>query len=61
MYFAVKRCVDELGRIVLPKDLRSHYGIQTGDVLEVTPTEGGILLKLPLAAGGKENENRGIW
>lgn len=37
--------VDNLGRIVIPKDLRERYGI-TGRV-EIIATEHGILLKNP--------------
>ncbi len=55
MYFAIKRCVDELGRIVLPKDMRNHYGIKMGDALEIVATEDGILLKIPYENGRKES------
>ncbi len=59
MYFAIKRSVDELGRIVLPKDVRNHYGIKTGDMLEVIPAEDGVLLKISFENDKKENENGG--
>ncbi|MBQ8416433.1 MAG: AbrB/MazE/SpoVT family DNA-binding domain-containing protein [Clostridia bacterium] len=55
MYFAIKRCVDKLGRIVLPKDMRNHYGIKTGDALEIVATENGILLKIHSESSRKEN------
>ena len=55
MYFAIKRCVDELGRLVLPKDMRNHYGIKTGDTLEIVATEDGILIKMPSENYRKEN------
>lgn len=58
MYFTIKRCVDELGRIVLPKDMRNHYGIKTGDMLEVIPAEDGVLLKVPCENDQKENRKR---
>lgn len=41
----VKRCVDELGRVVLPKGMREKYGINTADELEIIATEEGIFLK----------------
>ena len=46
MYFAIKRCVDELGRIVLPKDMRNHFDIKSGEALEIFATQDGILLKI---------------
>lgn len=45
MKYTIKRCVDKLGRLVLPKDMRSLYGIKTGDIIEIMATEEGILLK----------------
>lgn len=45
MNFAFKRCVDTLGRIVLPKDMRDHYDIKSGDALEIIATEDGLFLK----------------
>ena len=55
MKLVIKRCVDELGRIVLPEYMRSHYGIITGDVLEIKPTENGILIKKSFCDEEKEN------
>lgn len=46
MDFAIQRCVDQAGRIVLPKDIRNHYGIKAGDVLKFVTTENGILLEI---------------
>ena len=46
MKYTLKRCVDKLGRIVLPKDMRDFYGIKNGDPLEIVATEEGILLKI---------------
>lgn len=45
MNFAIIRSLDELGRIVLPKDMRSHFNMNTGDLLQITTTEEGILIK----------------
>ena len=55
MKFAMKRCMDESGRIVLPKDIRKHYGINAGDELEFIATEEGILLKI--SSSKKETED----
>ena len=47
MSFVIKRRVDELGRIVLPKDMRNFYGINKGDALEIVANEEGILIRRP--------------
>ena len=52
----IKRCVDELGRIVLPRDMRNYYNIKSGDVLVVVATEEGILLKPSCEKDNTENE-----
>lgn len=40
------RRIDDLGRVVLPKELRRNYGINAGDPLEIfTDQEGYIILK----------------
>ena len=38
------RKVDDLGRIVLPVELRRLFGIRAGDELEISVDEGSILL-----------------
>lgn len=58
MKFAIKRCVDNLGRIVLPKDMRNFFQINAGDALEVIATEDGIFLKKAIEAnrgGGRQS------
>lgn len=39
--------VDNLGRIVLPKDIRDSYLIGVNDNIEIIPTNEGILLRKP--------------
>ncbi len=39
------RCVDEVGRVVLPKDMRCRYDIHAGDKLDLVATDEGILIK----------------
>ena len=39
------RKVDDLGRIVLPVELRRLFGIRSGDELEISVDEGSILLR----------------
>ncbi len=38
------REMDSLGRIVIPIDMRRHYGFNKGDKIKIIPTENGILL-----------------
>ena len=47
MNFIVKRTVDELGRIVLPKDMRVYFDLNSGDILEIIAVKDGILIKKP--------------
>ena len=42
----VVRRVDELGRIVIPIEIRKTLGIDPGDALEILATDEGILLKI---------------
>ena len=40
------RRIDDLGRVVIPKEIRRTYGINNGDPLEIfTDNEGFIILK----------------
>lgn len=39
------RAVDELGRIVLPYELRADLGIKEKDKLEISTIDGNIVLK----------------
>jgi AbrB family looped-hinge helix DNA binding protein len=41
----VVRRVDELGRIVIPKEIRRNLGIGEGDPLEMYLDNGGLVLK----------------
>lgn len=42
----ILRKIDELGRIVLPKELRTAFNIQSGDALEIyTEKDNTIVLK----------------
>jgi AbrB family looped-hinge helix DNA binding protein len=42
---AIVRKIDDLGRFVLPKDVRNSLGLIDGSLLEILPTSEGILLK----------------
>lgn len=41
----ISRRVDELGRIVIPKEFRKNLRIKSGDCLEIYTTNGEIVLK----------------
>ena len=41
----VTRKIDELGRIVIPKEIRKNLGIRDGETLEIFTDEDGIILK----------------
>jgi len=43
--FIMERKVDDLGRIVIPLEVRRRIGIQEGDVLEIRDNENEIILK----------------
>ena len=44
MRIKIMRQIDELGRIVIPKDLRDQYGIKPGDQLFFDAYDNGILI-----------------
>ena len=39
------RKIDELGRIVIPKDVRRTLGLSSGDELEISVADGEVILK----------------
>jgi transcriptional pleiotropic regulator of transition state genes len=41
----ITRATDDLGRIVIPKEIRDHFEIAPKDQLEIYTTDEGILLK----------------
>jgi transcriptional pleiotropic regulator of transition state genes len=44
MDVVVTRKVDELGRIVLPVELRDKYGIEVGDAFDICTDENGNIV-----------------
>ena len=40
----VARKVDQLGRVVLPAEVRRHFGIRPGDLIEIAVDSDAILL-----------------
>lgn len=49
----IVRRIDDLGRVVIPKEVRRSLGIREGDALEIINTEQGLLLQ----KCGDANEN----
>ena len=44
MGIKICRQIDELGRLVIPKDLREQYGLKPGDKVWFTAYDDGILI-----------------
>ncbi|MBO5439799.1 MAG: AbrB/MazE/SpoVT family DNA-binding domain-containing protein [Clostridia bacterium] len=42
--YVITREMDKLGRIVIPADMRKHFGFNIGDKIQIVPAENGILL-----------------
>jgi transcriptional pleiotropic regulator of transition state genes len=47
MYVAATKKVDELGRIVLPKEIRDELEIKEGDALDICVDRDNIILRKP--------------
>ena len=45
------RKMDVLGRVVVPKELRTSMGADDGDMIEIVGVEGGVLLRKHRPAG----------
>lgn len=41
----IVRRIDDLGRVVIPKEMRRTLGIKDGDALEIFTVEGGMCFK----------------
>ena len=44
MAFKISRQIDELGRLVIPIDIRKQYGFKPGDMVWFTAYDDGILI-----------------
>ena len=42
--FVFTRQVDKLGRLVIPIEMRRYFGFEVGDLVQIIPTENGVLL-----------------
>ena len=69
MKYMVEKKIDNLGRIVLPKNMRDYYSISLNDTLALIPTDEGILIVKqnlsnkpdePISTGTTVNNSRKI-
>ena len=44
MFYRVFRQIDELGRVVIPKELRERFGMKSGDEVMIEFDEDGIII-----------------
>ena len=51
--FVIVKRFDNLGRVVIPKDVRKHYGFENNCIVQVIPQENGVLIVL-----NEANENK---
>ncbi len=57
MSLKIVRQIDELGRIVIPKDLRKQYGIKPGERLYFETHDDGILIHRERYAYGSDEQS----
>ena len=56
--YVITKRFDNLGRIVIPKDIRIHYGFENNRIVQVIPQKNGILIvsnKTEEKKNGKDN------
>lgn len=56
--FVITKKFDNLGRVVIPKDMRKHYGFKNNHIVQVIPQKNGILIvsnKTEEKKNGKDN------
>ena len=51
------RQIDELGRLVIPTDLRVKYGLNPGDEVYVEALNNGILIRRNGEVNGNDEQN----
>lgn len=58
----IVRRIDDLGRVVIPKEIRRTLAIREGDPLEIYTTDGGVLFrKYTQSAESKRLLRRNGW
>ena len=53
----IVRRVDDLGRVVIPKEIRRNMGIKEGDPLEIYTTRDGEIVFKPYQESGRVVDN----
>lgn len=56
----ITRRMDDLGRVVIPKEVRQSLGINEGDFLEIVGTDRGLLMQKCGEAYGNEPVPKGV-
>lgn len=56
----ITRRMDDLGRVVIPKEMRQSLGINEGDFLEIVGTDRGLLMQKCGEAYGNEPVPKGV-
>lgn len=54
--FVIVKKFDSLGRVVIPKDVRKHYGFEDNCMVQVIPQENGVLIVLEKASKNKSTK-----
>lgn len=44
MFYRVFRQIDELGSVVIPKELRERFGMESGDEVMIEFNEDGVII-----------------
>ena len=52
--YNVERTVDQLGRIVIPKDMRKMFNIDVGARIVISATTNGVIVKSAENSGKKQ-------
>lgn len=56
--FVIIKKFDSLGRVVIPKDMRKHYGFEDNCTVQIVPQKNGVLIisnKTEEKKNGKDN------
>ncbi len=48
--------IDRFGRVIIPKTLRDHLGLDVGAILEIEEQDDGVLLRVVHEESGINNE-----
>lgn len=54
--FVIVKKFDSLGRVVIPKNVRKHYGFEDNCMVQVIPQENGVLIVLEKANKNKSTK-----